>query len=82
MGCRKFVVPFSAKERFYVEKFRKFLWIVIFAGILINGAAIVMPNVPQKDKQRSAMWAIFQGLYCYIYFDKVWGKKEEEENAK
>lgn len=62
-------------------KLRKFIWIVIFAGILVNGAAIVMPSVAQKDKQVSALCAILQGLYCYMTFDRVWGKKEEENES-
>jgi hypothetical protein len=63
-----------------VEKLRKFFWIVIFVGILLNGCVVLFPNVPQKDKQTAAIWAIFQGLYCYITFDRVWGKKEDEKN--
>lgn len=51
---------------------------MIFAGALINGAALIMPEVPKEAKMKAALFGVFQCLYCYWMFDRVWPKKEEE----
>jgi hypothetical protein len=61
-----------------MDKFKKFIWIMIFAGALINGAALIMPEVPKEAKMKAALFGVFQCLYCYWMFDRVWPKKEEE----
>jgi len=62
-----------------MEKARKIIWIFIFVGILTNGAALLFPEVPQKQKQFHAVLALFNSFYCYWSYDRAWKIKEEKK---
>jgi hypothetical protein len=62
-----------------MEKYRKFVWILCFACIFINGMMLGMPEVSQAQKMNAGIFGLMQCLYCYFMFDKVWGTDKEEE---
>lgn len=62
----------------FFDRIRRIIWVMVFAGIFLNGLSILSPQMPQSQKQMAALFAIFNCLYCYMTFDRVWPKKEEK----